>query len=125
MSHTYALLEVSPSSYEEIKAKLLDAGYGHAINDLGEIDMHGIALCTKEEEIMPKESTEKGIGWAIHRLQGGGKARRPGWNETAFIHITGTPGSTAPSIMLVCDGEVVPYLPIYPDLLARDWEPVE
>jgi len=44
MSHTYALLEVSSSAYDEIKRKLLDAGYGHAINAEGEIDMHGIAL---------------------------------------------------------------------------------
>jgi len=44
MTHTYALLEVSVPVYEEIKEKLLAAGYQHAFNDKGEIDMHGIAL---------------------------------------------------------------------------------
>ena len=43
-THTYALLEVSHNAWKEIKAKLLEAGYDHAINDEGEIDMHGIAL---------------------------------------------------------------------------------
>lgn len=44
MTHTYALLEVSRPAYEEIQAKLIEAGYDHAINKDGEIDMHGIAL---------------------------------------------------------------------------------
>ena len=44
MTHTYALLEVSNAAYQEIKRKLVDAGYSHAIHSDGEIDMHGIAL---------------------------------------------------------------------------------
>ena len=44
MTHTYALLEVSNATYQEVKRKLMDAGYAHAINSDGEIDMHGIAL---------------------------------------------------------------------------------
>ena len=44
MTYTYALLEVSDAAYEEIKLKLLNAGYDHAISESGEIDMHGIAL---------------------------------------------------------------------------------
>jgi len=44
MSHTYALLEVSPAAYAEIAAKLREAGYDHAFGDDGAIDMHGIAL---------------------------------------------------------------------------------
>lgn len=47
-THTYSLLEVSESVYEEIKKKLLDADYGHAINASGEIDMHGIALIKQQ-----------------------------------------------------------------------------
>ena len=43
-THTYALLAVSRAAYDEIKAKLLAADYGHAINEKGEIDMHGITL---------------------------------------------------------------------------------
>jgi hypothetical protein len=55
MSYTYAVLEVSPETYREIRKKLDDAGYAHAFHhdrtskDGQElIDMHGIAL--KEEE---------------------------------------------------------------------------
>lgn len=44
MTHTYALLEVSAAAYDEIAAKLCEAGYSHAVNDDGEIDMRGLAL---------------------------------------------------------------------------------
>lgn len=47
MAYTYAILDVSPACYREIRAKLEEAGYGHAFheNDSDEvIDMHGIAL---------------------------------------------------------------------------------
>lgn len=47
MTYTYALMEVSPETYREIKQKLLDAGYSHAIHDDEErspLDMHGVAL---------------------------------------------------------------------------------
>ena len=50
MSYTYALLGVSPATYEEIKKKLLESGYQHAINDDGEIDMHGIALVKEKSD---------------------------------------------------------------------------
>ena len=43
MTYTYAVLEVSPAAHAEIKAKLLAAGYQHAIKG-DTIDMHGIAL---------------------------------------------------------------------------------
>lgn len=46
-TRTYALLEVSPEAHAEIKALLLAAGYDHAVNADGEIDMHGIALTTR------------------------------------------------------------------------------
>lgn len=42
-TYTYAILEVSPAAHAEIKAKLLAAGYQHAI-DGDTIGMHGIAL---------------------------------------------------------------------------------
>jgi hypothetical protein len=51
MTHTYAILEISKAAYDEIRAKLKAAGYGHVFDqDEGKevIDMHGIAL--KEEE---------------------------------------------------------------------------
>lgn len=47
-AHTYAILDVSSSAFEEIKAKLEAAGYADQfIEKKGEpltIDMHGIAL---------------------------------------------------------------------------------
>lgn len=42
-THTYAILEVSPAAYDEIRAKLEAAGYEHAFHD-GLVDMHGLAL---------------------------------------------------------------------------------
>jgi hypothetical protein len=46
-THTYALLEVTAPTYQEIKLSLILAGYDGAINNDGEIDMHGIALVEK------------------------------------------------------------------------------
>lgn len=56
MTHTYALLEVSESTYKEISEKLKAAGYSHAFhteegkNGEPAIDMHGIALTIKEKK---------------------------------------------------------------------------
>lgn len=44
MTHTYAVLEVRPSTYEDVRKRLERAGYGHAFHDDGCIDMHGIGL---------------------------------------------------------------------------------
>lgn len=50
MTYTYAILPVSKAAFEEIRAKLVEAGYGDAISeDDGVIDMHGIALQPEEE----------------------------------------------------------------------------
>ena len=50
-THTYAKLEVSKAAYDEIRALLLQADYGHLIHSyrtLDEvIDMSGIALMSK------------------------------------------------------------------------------
>ncbi len=43
-THTYVTLEVSDAAYTEIFNKLRAAGYDHALNEDGEIDMHGLAL---------------------------------------------------------------------------------
>jgi len=45
-THTYATMQISSEAYDEIRQKLIDVGYQHAINDEGELDMHGIALTT-------------------------------------------------------------------------------
>jgi hypothetical protein len=42
-THTYAILEVSSSTYAEIETKLKAAEYDHAFHD-DVIDMHGLAL---------------------------------------------------------------------------------
>jgi hypothetical protein len=48
MSYTYAILEVSEVTYEEVTRKLREAGYGQAFHAEDEyvtvIDMHGLAL---------------------------------------------------------------------------------
>jgi hypothetical protein len=60
MTHTYALLEVSPAVYEEIAAKLREAGYSHAFNVQGEIDMHGIGLVVAGQPATANRSTPGG-----------------------------------------------------------------
>lgn len=49
MTHTYALMPVTLATYEEVKRKLKDAGYDHALGPDGELDMHGIALVLEKE----------------------------------------------------------------------------
>lgn len=47
MTHTYAILEVSPGCYAEIRRRLEEAGYRHVFHDTDDgevIDMHGLAL---------------------------------------------------------------------------------
>jgi hypothetical protein len=53
MTYTHVLLEVSQSAYDEIATKLRTAGYDHAFNEHGEIDMHGIALVPADEPPPP------------------------------------------------------------------------
>jgi hypothetical protein len=58
-TYTYAVLPISPEAYQEIRGKLLAAGYSHAFNKSGNgevIDMHGIAVMAQEE---PKEFAEE------------------------------------------------------------------
>jgi hypothetical protein len=63
VSYTYAVLEVTQTTYDEIAKKLRDAGYGHAFETVREatvggtlapaeiIDMHGIALRASNPEL--------------------------------------------------------------------------
>lgn len=45
MTTTYAVMEVSPGAYGEIRERLLSVGYGHAVDDAAQqVDMHGLAL---------------------------------------------------------------------------------
>jgi hypothetical protein len=55
-THTYVILPLSAAAYREIRAKLRDAGYDHAFQDVGApsevIDMHGLAVqCEREEDV--------------------------------------------------------------------------
>lgn len=55
MTYTYAILDVSPAFYEEVRSKLDSTGYQHAFHQRPEgevIDMHGIAL--RAETVFPK-----------------------------------------------------------------------
>ena len=63
-TYTYALLDVSAATYDEIEKKLREAGYDHAFNDKGEIDMHGIALARPAELGTPDENTVDAMAWA-------------------------------------------------------------
>ena len=55
MSHTYATLEISAQAFDEIAAKLRDAGYDHAFDDGGmTIDMHGLGLVKAQPSTTPE-----------------------------------------------------------------------
>lgn len=43
-TRTFVIMDVSQTVYDEIKDKLIAAGYRHAIGDDGELDMDGITL---------------------------------------------------------------------------------
>ena len=50
VTHTYAIMEVSASTYQEIRKILEEAGYQLAFEDDGVIDLHGLALKKNETE---------------------------------------------------------------------------
>jgi hypothetical protein len=50
MTHTFVLLELSQEAYDEIASKLKNAGYDHAFEDHGVIDMHGLAVHAKRSK---------------------------------------------------------------------------
>lgn len=55
-SRTYAKMQVTTPAFEEIKAKLVEAGYDQALLDEGNaLDMHGIALVAIEVPIPGKQ----------------------------------------------------------------------
>jgi hypothetical protein len=43
-TYTYVEMELSDSAYNEIASKLRAAGYDHAFDKDGTIDMHGLAV---------------------------------------------------------------------------------
>lgn len=56
-TRTMALLYVSPAAYKEIHDLLKEAGYDHAFDRDGGIDMHGIAI--KEERMAQNDPPDK------------------------------------------------------------------
>ena len=49
MTHTYAIMKVSRSTYDEVYKKLKAAGYSDQIDRDGNLDMHGIALAEEDD----------------------------------------------------------------------------
>lgn len=48
MTYTFVKLEVSESTYNEVKEKLKESGKIQILNEEGVIDMNGIALIKKQ-----------------------------------------------------------------------------
>lgn len=75
MSHTFAILELHPQAYLEIREKLLEAGYTHAVVTLGNeeeaIDMHGIGLQQAKTmyEVSPGKFAEMSMSTDVPTLQ--------------------------------------------------------
>lgn len=49
-TYTYVTLAVPREMHALVEERLRAAGYGHAIDDEGLIDMHGLALVVDEQE---------------------------------------------------------------------------
>ena len=61
MTHTYAILTVSPAAYQEIRSALEEAGYADQFKQTrrGEvIDLHGLALWTPYVEPTDNQEIE-------------------------------------------------------------------
>lgn len=64
-TYTMAIMQVSKETYEEIKQKMLTAGYGHVFHshhDGPVIDMNGIAIQHKVDPDPQRTEIEKGAG---------------------------------------------------------------
>lgn len=60
MTRTYAVVELSPASYKELRDKLVDAGYGGTrINRRGEIDLEGLCAAPEKDPSQPVERDEE------------------------------------------------------------------
>lgn len=59
MTYTYAIMKVSQKVYDEVRAKLVAAGYADQIDLNGNLDMHGIDLNVEPKktckEVMPED----------------------------------------------------------------------
>lgn len=104
-THTYAVLDVSDTTYCEIAKKLRDAGYEQAFGPNGEIDMSGIAIAKKSYAFCESVAATGRSPWHIRELTAVGKKvtggadtnslcdRKMGWDLNVKItthHLTHT-----------------------------------
>src|SRR5688500_17393473 len=72
-THTFVVLELSKTAFEEIHSKMEEAGYAHAFNT-GDgkvtIDMHGIAVAEEEGESAPRHEIVAKYLWEKYRSHG-------------------------------------------------------
>ena len=70
-THTFAILEISKAAYDEIKGKLIDAGYEFAImkeGDMEVIDMHGIGIKAEVVESVDIKNVRRHCGHRAEHL---------------------------------------------------------
>lgn len=70
-THTFSILDISKTAYDEIKHRLIDAGYGHAIMKEGDgevIDMHGIAIQSEVLELVDPKNVRQHCGHHAENL---------------------------------------------------------
>ena len=58
MTRSYVILPVTLETYAEIRTRMVDAGYGHAVGRGGEVDMEGIAIAPTAAPKNPDLSEE-------------------------------------------------------------------
>jgi hypothetical protein len=72
MTHTYATMQVSHPTYEEIIEKLTDAGYHHAFNpEDGALDMHGIGIVADPLTSEPNAAARNRVAQAVDAFRRG------------------------------------------------------
>ena len=58
-TYTYVTMELSQAAYDEIRTKMEAAGYQHAIEKDGTIDMHGLAVIPPHADIEKRSLSDK------------------------------------------------------------------
>jgi len=68
-THTYVTMEVPKELHDLVRANMEAAGYQHAINDEGEIDMHGIALVAEVDSRTESQRAAEGLVHALEAIE--------------------------------------------------------
>ncbi len=58
-THSYAIMQVLNRTYQEIEHRMRKAGYAHAIDPDGLIDMHGVAIQKMKKHDGPRATLEE------------------------------------------------------------------